>query len=810
MEKWDSIKKKRCGYLYVVLKAVCFGTFNILCYRVLNILGILNVFKKDFIPCITMTEGIASVGLILIGIAIYSRKGRSYLGLNLIIKHYKYVICISAFALGIFAWQRCEEEVIEGLLFCEEVFLVVFIEIESNRVFPYKFQNEYQGEVFYTEKPVSERSVLTNTQENALVQILKILDGRSSLDSVNIALIGAWGQGKTSIMNTLISQLQIRDANEPEYFVLKINTQTIQGISNILDYVRGYIYLLFKQYGIVSFQGKASVAFLTALMDMLGHIETKSIINAFEGQRVLDFFDLECEKQVFSNNIQKLLKRSQKKNIVFIIDDAERSEHNKQILKLLSEFTSVNGILSVISLDDRYDKRIHPTSQRMSFQNKNSGNQDNMPSEALDKYIHVRVRIEESNRIEYENSIRHQLIDASQRIRKNEKGLYYISCIDKLNLNSLFDTVEDHGTNRIETVGSTVIYGEHNMLMELFHYNLKNLEENQTLGDYLEQLIKNYFYHCREFQCLRTDIADAESMGLLLAASSWLGMLHDDLVDWSHQIEGTVEQYFWQTGMMIESLDTLERGNREFRSKIQSLDSYYEMCIKQRLGISLDIDNSEEYEGINSCNNSTFWGIKKLLFSDTDLKEIENILAREDYSGFQQILTNKLRLLMNLWGLTQVLSDFMSYFRDTLNNYRLFKMQLREAELLDMYYLEYLTKDWVTRESVRNDMERILKNLPWCEGITLNWPSLSAFLNTVLYEEYITAYGTRFTDGTFQDCRAWILYAQNRRILVVTAEENGNIVHFEYTTEGKPIEVTEEEKNEIETIINQYIRDGIW
>lgn len=809
MEKWNSIKRKKYGYLYVVLKAVCFGMLNILCYRMLNILGFLQVFQKDFIPYITTTEGIASVGLILICIAIYSRKGISYLGLNLIIKHYKYVICILAFVIGIFVWQRCDERLIAGVLFCEEVFLVGFIEIESNRIFPYEFRDEYQGEVFYTEKPVFERSMLTKAQENALIQILKILDNRSSFDSMNIALIGAWGKGKTSVMNALISELQIRGTVDPEYFVLKINTQTIQGISNILDYVRGYIYLLFKQYGIVSFQGKTSVAFLTAMMDMLGHLETKSIMNAFESQRVLEFSDLECEKQVFSNNIQKLLERSQKKNIVFIIDDAERSEHNKQILKLLSEFTSVNGILSVISLDDRYDKRIQPTSQKISIPNGNFGNQNNAPSEALDKYIHVRVRIEELNHIEYENSIRNQLIDASQRIRKSEKGLYYISCIDKMNSNSLFDIVEDHGTNRIEAAGSTVIYGEHNMLMELFHYNLKNLKENQSLGNCLEQIIKNYFCHCREFKCVITDTADVDSMGLFLVMNSWFEMLHNDTSDWSHQIEGTVAQYFWQTGIMIESLDILKHGNKEFRSRIQSFDSYYELCIKQRLGISLDINNSAEYVEINSCNDSTFWGIKKLLFSETELKEIENILVGENYSELQQILTNKLRLLMNLWGLTQVLSDFMEYFRDTLNNYRLFKMQLREAELLDMYYLEYLTKDWMTRESVRNDMEQLLKKLPWCEGITPQWPSLSAFLNTVLYEEYITAHGTRFTDGTFQDCRAWILYAQNREILVVTAKKNGNIVHCEYTTEGKPIEIVEEEKNKIETIINQYIREEV-
>lgn len=196
MEKWNSIKRKKYGYLYVVLKAVCFGMLNILCYRMLSILGFLQVFQKDFIPYITTTEGIASVGLILICIAIYSRKGISYLGLNLIIKHYKYVICILAFVIGIFAWQRCDERLIAGVLFCEEVFLVGFIEIESNRIFPYEFRDEYQGEVFYTEKPVFKRSMLTKAQENALIQILKILDNRSSFDSIEHCFNRCMGKRK--------------------------------------------------------------------------------------------------------------------------------------------------------------------------------------------------------------------------------------------------------------------------------------------------------------------------------------------------------------------------------------------------------------------------------------------------------------------------------------------------------------------------------------------------------------------------------------------------------------------------------------
>ena len=40
--------------------------------------------------------------------------------------------------------------------------------------------------------------------------------------------------------------------------------------------------------------------------------------------------------------------------------------------------------------------------------------------------------------------------------------------------------------------------------------------------------------------------------------------------------------------------------------------------------------------------------------------------------------------------LTYLLYDFISYIRSVMNNYRLFKMQIREAELLGLAYLDYL------------------------------------------------------------------------------------------------------------------------
>lgn len=51
------------------------------------------------------------------------------------------------------------------------------------------------------------------------------MDKRNSFDSFNIALIGAWGSGKTSITDTLIYEYE--QDNEP-YFILKIGILTLK------------------------------------------------------------------------------------------------------------------------------------------------------------------------------------------------------------------------------------------------------------------------------------------------------------------------------------------------------------------------------------------------------------------------------------------------------------------------------------------------------------------------------------------------------------------------------------------------------
>lgn len=98
----------------------------------------------------------------------------------------------------------------------------------------------------YKEKSIVGRDNLTKSQKKALDQLINILDKRRISESFNIALIGAWGSGKTSITDTLISELQNRKKSEKRYFILKINTLTFNGTKNIIEYVKKYFYCLFK------------------------------------------------------------------------------------------------------------------------------------------------------------------------------------------------------------------------------------------------------------------------------------------------------------------------------------------------------------------------------------------------------------------------------------------------------------------------------------------------------------------------------------------------------------------------------------
>lgn len=81
-----------------------------------------------------------------------------------------------------------------------------------------------------------------------------------------------------------------------------------------------------------------------------------------------------------------------------------------------------------------------------------------------------------------------------------------------------------------------------------------------------------------------------------------------------------------------------------------------------------------------------------LLFDKEEWKKINKTIKSKDYELAKKMLMNKGRLVCNFYLVVLVLTDFMEYFRNVLNNYRTLKMQLREAEFVKLNYLQRCTK----------------------------------------------------------------------------------------------------------------------
>lgn len=164
--------------------------------------------------------------------------------------------------------------------------------------------------------------------------------------------------------------------------------------------------------------------------------------------------------------------------------------------------------------------------------------------------------------------------------------------------------------------------------------------------------------------------------------------------------------------------------------------------------------------------------IKEFLFSSKDENDIRIFLKNQNYDELKNLLIVKENRSVNFLMLTYLLYDFISYIRSVMNNYRLFKMQIREAELLGLAYLDYLINDW---------------------------PNLKGFINTVLYSNYLTAFETRFVDGKLTDVKAWILYGAERNLLIITGKNDKlEIQESVFDTEGIEVQnISEAEKVQI-------------
>ncbi|MBD8972224.1 MAG: hypothetical protein EGQ63_00040, partial [Clostridiales bacterium] len=607
-----------------------------------------------------------------------------------------------------------------------------------------------------------------------------IIDNRKSNDSFNVALIGAWGSGKTSITDTLIYEYEKQDNR---YFILKISTLTLKETKNIVTYVKNYFEDLFRKYEI-GIAGR-NVAFLATLANTFS--EQLSINELFYNTSGNSFLDIEKERQFFVKQISNLLKVSGRKNILFLIDDTDRGDDEEQIIKLLSEFASINGIISVVSLDKQKD--ISAYSSKMD--------KDNIYN-YIDKFIHVRIRIIDDNHIEYNQNITNQILCSFEKIEY--KTNCYIQC-DYMNTKySLYDSLKEYQTTEVvkKRVLSTSTY---NILTEIFLYNLKYNLKN--FGSYLEELIKEYIYNSKEIQPyiqeIMTKPIDKWEKELLLISAQWTDLFKIQVEDSLIQLQNNLGNLFWTLTYLIESLDMIE-NNGEIEKDIKNIRDVYEYLIIKKFPIDgRTWENRTEQE-------VSYTGLQQLelvAFSKQQYLEINTYIEKGNYQKVKKILIEKIEGVANLYFALFILNDFMDYVRNVLNNYRSFKMQLRETELINRNYLDYLIKDWQPRENI---LENFQKNNPILQNINIIVPSLDTFINNILFQSYILKYGGQFYNGEIENSKLFLYHVKNSKpLIVIVKERKGQREYLYLDISGNKCELDEELKTEIRKNYNELM-----
>ena len=165
---------------------------------------------------------------------------------------------------------------------------------------------------------------------------------------------------------------------------------------------------------------------------------------------------------------------------------------------------------------------------------------------------------------------------------------------------------------------------------------------------------------------------------------------------------------------------------------------------------------------------------------------------------------------MNLNALGTTLLDFMRCIRSVMNNYRLFKMQIREADLLDTSYLDYVLKDWHIDNYKIDELNDMKNRYVWTQNINISWPSLQAFFNTIMYDEFVDKNGRYLEEKQLTEIRASILTTSKRKVLILTGREGQNKAYYRAVSiaQNAKCSLTHEERDllsvQVKKIYHEY------
>ena len=124
-------------------------------------------------------------------------------------------------------------------------------------------------------------------------------------------------------------------------------------------------------------------------------------------------------------------------------------------------------------------------------------------------------------------------------------------------------------------------------------------------------------------------------------------------------------------------------------------------------------------------------------------------------------------------------------------------MQLREAELQNVNYLDYLIKEWNSENKITESIAALKENKPILRELNIEVPSVQAIINNVLFENYILKYGERFMENE----------SNIRRIFLWHGKEKKNIVISDGSGEANKMLILDISGNELQEISKKDVEE---
>lgn len=748
---------------YVICVALAYGV-----EYTLNIFGLLTIFKVDNIPVlgVLLCSALASAALIIMFVVtcIIQRPNTIYLA----IKKNVILFQIGGMIVEILALYKAYTY-IQLIVMVNTVLWLLLIDYISLKYVDYNDVQEItHNSSLYIEKPFDVNMRLTNSQRKAYERLVKLIDDKTSGDSFNIGLIGAFGSGKSSIIKALVNEWKKRNEG-PKYFVLKISSLEIYGVDNIINYTRSYFEDLFSKYEVSAINKAVFLSSLAVMLEIKQPVKISANLNNSNA-----YVNIDQERYIFANQIKSLLEISGRKNIVIIVEDADRTDIKEDVLNFLYQFSEIEGIIGLITLDKSSDICIRPSVQGTTNDNGESIEESLIQPQynKLDKFIHVRVRINDDKDISKDPGITQLILEQYSNLN-NRSDDAYVQIPQRYKNLSMFE----------HNVGSTVLKNnigknDYDILTDVFFMKLK--KNGKSFGEYFGELAINYLYNTNEMLSRINELVIAEKNGTLnydLRAfyAIYLNFEADEYFqwDWLNRIENIANSTWTYLKIVYDGALYLDKFGGKY-SGIESVGDIY-LCYLNRENKNFSLDN---HFGDGIVNPYLY-----IVFNDHEISEakmkIKNknytALAKQVYEGAKKALTLILEVIP--------LRRFVDYMRQSENNYRFLKMQLREAELLNLNFLDYLIGEWQIFGNEYEDIRTRLKNDYKFDDIEIQWIPIRTTVDAILYTDYIHLFLRDIQSKELNNTRAYIfgdkyicISEEDRRQPVCVTIDEGKVV----------------------------------